>query len=125
MAKLWSGPQQLDWEVYAGDLNRELFAVQTTDPVDLTGAVIEAQARKSAVDKDIALTAKVTPVELTLGQFTVEWSGTEVRALLAGEMNWSGVWDLQITMADETLPMTLLRGQFVATHDVTRAAGAP
>jgi hypothetical protein len=121
MAEIYSGPQAANWNVYAGDANRVVFELSTSvDPVDLTGATIDAQARVSAVDQTIALTATVTEVEPLLGRFAVGWDGEAVRALLAGAEKWEGVWDVQILQAGQTLPRTILRGRFIATHDVTR-----
>ncbi len=125
MAKLTSGPQSLDWDIMAGDLNRETFQVVANDPVDLTGATIAAQARKTAPDAEIALEAVITPVEPLLGQFTVEWDGEAARTLLAGQVSWQGVWDLEVTFAGETLPETLLRGVFTVNMDVTRVTVTP
>jgi hypothetical protein len=121
MPKITTGPAPLDWETYSGDANLEIFEVVTeSDPVDITGAEIAAQARVSASDPAVALEAVTEVVEPLLGRFTVAWPGEEVRALLGVEERWTGVWDLQFTAAGEPLPRTLLRGVFTAVADVTR-----
>jgi hypothetical protein len=122
VAKISTGPSPLDWEAYAGDINRATLSMPSeADPVDITGAVVEAQARASASDATVAATATVTLVEPVLGTFTVEWDGEALRTLVAGEEKWTGVWDLQIIETGETLPRTVYRGVFTVIHDVTRA----
>jgi hypothetical protein len=125
--KIVSGPVPLDWTgVYSGDANTEVFEiVGGDDPIDITGSLIEAQARVSATDDTIALTAVVELTAPTLGQFTISWPGEDVRTLLAGSESWSGVWDVQFTAPGETLPTTLLRGRFDAAADVTRTEVTP
>lgn len=121
MATIDSGPQPLDWKVYAGDANEELVEFLADGvPWDLTGAVVTAQARKKAPDAEVALTATVTEVDAELGQYRVAWDGEMVRAVLAGQESWSGVWDLQVLEDGALLPRTMLRGAMTATHDVTR-----
>lgn len=123
MARIDSGPIKLDWSVYAGDANRELFAVSTSDgaPVNLSGVTLQAQARATAPDTLVAADAVVTPKDLALGQFYVQWDGAQLRALLAGKGQWSGVWDLQMDSGSPGGVETLLAGLFTVTHDVTRA----
>lgn len=123
MAMIDSGPMTLDWSVYVGDSNEELFEFLTDGvPWDLTGAVVTAQARVTAPDPAIAVTATVAPVDPTIGTYHVSWDGEALRTLLAGAETWKGTWDLQVLEAGKTLPRTLLRGAFLATHDVTRTA---
>lgn len=124
MATIDSGPQPLDWKVYAGDSNREAYEFLADGmPWDLTGAVIAAQARAEAPDEEVAATAIVTVVDAALGRYTVEWDGEgELRALLAGQEEWAGVWDLEVLEAGETLPRSLLYGTFTVLMDVTRTA---
>lgn len=125
MAAITSGPAVLDWQLYAGDRNRERFEIAGDDPVDISGAVIAAQARLTPDDATVAMTAVVTEENLALGSFWVEWPGEEVRALLGPDGTWAGVWDLEITEAGETLPRTWLRGKITALLDVTRVVPAP
>ena len=121
-----TGPMSLDIRLYCGDVNRMDLEIVANDPVDLTGAVIEAQARTTAPDPEIALTATVVDTVPAQGTFALEWSDEAAqRALVAGGQEWKGVWDLQILMAGETLPRTLLRGTAVLVHDVTRVEGTP
>jgi hypothetical protein len=127
MAKISSGPMPLDWDVYLNDRNREVFEVVTShgtasDPVDLTGAVVTAQARATAPDPVVAAAAVAVVTEPLLGRFTVEWP---VLPPLDGAESWKGVFDIQIVEAGETLPKTLLRGAFVVVHDVTREDVTP
>lgn len=120
MPKISTTPTALDWDVYAGDNNRVTFQVTAGDPVDLTGATIAAQARASAASTAVALTGTVGTSGLALGEFTVAWDGEAIRTLLGSLETWQGVWDLQVTLAGETLPRTHFRGRFTATLDVTR-----
>jgi hypothetical protein len=123
MASVSSCPADLSWCVYAGDRNSELFEFLTvTDPWDITGAVVTAQARVTAVDPLPALTAVCTVVDPVNGLVTVAWDGEEVRTLLAGADRWTGVWDLQIVEQGQTLPRTMARGAITAVMDVTRTA---
>jgi len=123
MAEINSGPDILDWKVYAGDGNVEIFEfLLAGDPWNLTGAIIEAQARKTANDTVIAITATVTMVDETLGRYLIGWNGVALRALLAGQDQWVGEWDLQVLVANASLPRTFLRGRFTAVSDVTRTS---
>jgi hypothetical protein len=116
-----TGPEPLDWTVYAGDRNRIRFMFQSGgDPWDITGAVLSAQARISATDPTVALTATCEVTEAVSGAATVAWDGEAVRTLLAEAETWVGVWDLQILEEGETLPLTVYRGKLTATMDVTK-----
>lgn len=122
MADLKSGPGVLNWTVYAGDSNREEFQYVTGGvPVDLTGATFRSQARKTAQDGTVAATALITPVDLTKGLFTIEWDGEALRALLGGKATWAGVWDFEVLLPSQALPVTKLKGKFSIEMDVTRA----
>lgn len=115
------GPAKLDLlRVRAGDRNK--FNVQLTDsrgPVNLTNTTIEAQARVTPVDTEIAVTAAITMIDATQGRFQLSWPGEDVRAILNGSDSWKGVWDLQMTPDGED-PQTLVAGQFTVESDVTR-----
>jgi hypothetical protein len=122
MATIKTGPESLDWEAYLGDRNRAVVALPSEgDPVDITGAVLEAQVRASASDGVVGATATITEDDYTLGSMVVEWDGEALRALVGEGEVWTGVWDLQVTEVGETLPRTVYRGTFRITHDVTRA----
>ena len=108
--------------VRAGDKNETTLQVLADgDPKDLTGAVVTAQARQQAIDAAPALTAPVTAVDEAKGVYTVAWDGEDVRALLAGEARWSGVWDLNVVETGDTLATTPCGGAVEALLDVTRA----
>jgi hypothetical protein len=116
-----TGPAPQDLEVYAGDKNEvPLMFKAGNDAWDLTGAVLMAQARATAVDAVVALEATATLTSPENGSASIAWDGEEVRTLLAGAESWVGVWDLQILEAGQTLPRTVLRGKFTAAMDVTR-----
>lgn len=118
-----SVPESCDWEVYAGDRNRQQFQFLADDgqaPWDLTGATLRAQARLSATDPTIGLEAAVTIDDPPAGLVTIAWDGEEVRTLLAGEDSWAGEWDLELVEAGQTLPVTPLAGAFTAAMDVTK-----
>lgn len=123
--KLSSIPEALDWDVYLGDRNREKFTLPGDDgPIDITGAVVTAQARVRAPDPAVAATALITEIDFAQGEFYCEWDGEQLRTLLAGAETASFVWDLQVLEVGETLPRTLYRGALNVFHDVTRAAAA-
>ena len=123
MAELDSGPGRLDWKVYVGDTNREAFQMTGEQAVDLTGSTIAAQARRAAKDEEVVATAIIGTSGLADGEFTVEWDGEELRALVDAVPAdaWIGAWDLQITYPDGTID-TPLAGRFTVTYDVTRGA---
>ena len=76
--------------VRAGD--RNLFAVTLHDgvaPVDLTGLVLTAQARKLATDTEVAITADVVVTNAAAGQLTVAFPGGQVTTALAGAATWA------------------------------------
>lgn len=116
------GPTPLDITgVRAGDLNLFTFHIHRNGtPVNLTGQEVTAQARKSAISDEIALTAVVTVTGAPNGDGTIRWPGDDVRDLLAGAATWKGVWDLQTANPGED-PVTLVAGAFAAEMDVTRS----
>lgn len=121
MASLVSGPAPLDLSVYVGDLNP--VDIQITEdgvPANCTGAVLTAQARATARDSNVAISATVVAVNATIGMFTLFWNGETLRSLVLNKDTWQGVWDLQVLFTGVSLPTTLLRGNFTVTHDVTR-----
>ena len=122
MAEIRTAPAQRAWTVYAGDRNTALLQFQQPDgsPWDITGATITSQARVEAADPAVALEATCVVVDGPAGVARMEWDGEAVRVLLAGADTWTGVWDLQILEAGQTLPETTLAGKFTALHDVTR-----
>lgn len=121
MPEVSTVPGVLDLGVYAGDANVVSFeVVNDGDPVDLTGAVVTAQCRKTAADPVVGMSATVSVAGI--GLLSVGWDGEQVRALLAGEETWRGVWDLQILFPEADLPVTPLAGRWTARMDVTRDA---
>src|SRR4051794_35836000 len=114
------GPAPLDITgVRAGDLNLFTFTVHRSGtPVNLTGLEVTAQARKTSISDDIALTAVIVVTDGPAGKGTMRWPGDDVRILLAGSAKWSGVWDLQVATPGED-PVTLVAGKFGAEMDVT------
>src|SRR4051812_18668393 len=115
------GPAPLDITgVRAGDRNLVSFTIHRNGTaVDLTGLEVTAQARKSAITEEIALTAVVVITDAANGKGTLRWPGDDVRDLLAGAAKWSGVWDLQGASPPED-PITWCAGKFTAEMDVTR-----
>lgn len=105
--------------VRAGDAN-EFFVTLTQSgaPLDLTDAVLTAQARRSSGDAT-ALDAVVEVLDAPAGRLKLAWPGDAVRDLLDGAEHWNGVWDLQLESGGST--RTLLAGKFAADLDVTRA----
>lgn len=107
--------------VRAGDSNETEFTITNRGvAVNLTGMTVRAQARVSAVDTTVAIEATVTMTSPTTGKFLLAWDGDDVRTLLAGDLTWEGVWDLQILEPSDVLPETILAGRWTAEMDVTR-----
>jgi hypothetical protein len=106
--------------VRAGDLNLITATIRRKGiPVNLTGLTLKAQARKTAVDATVALTAVVTVLDAANGEISIRWPGDAVRTLLAGAAKWSGVWDLEASQPG-TDPSTLTEGKITCVSDVTR-----
>jgi hypothetical protein len=119
---LYLGPQLAHISgVYAGDRNlHHVFVVENGVPVDLTGQQARAQARGKATDEGPApIEAVIEIVDAVGGHLQLTWPGEDVRAMLAGQATFKGVWDLQITSGDGP-PQTLVKGTFKADMDVTR-----
>lgn len=110
--------------VRAGDRNL-LNATLSSEgvPVDLTGQVLTAQARKKSTDTEIACSAVVETVDPAAGTVTIRWPGEDVRTMLAGAPTWKGVWDLQMAPDENSDAVTLCAGSFAAEMDVTRSDG--
>lgn len=122
MASIDLSPATLDLKgIRAGD--RNMLTVTLTsegNPMDLTGLDVMAQARKKAQDDSAVLEAVVeVDADPTTGKLTLRWPGEDVRTLLAGQATWQGVWDMQISSAEED-PVTVVAGAFIAAMDVTR-----
>jgi len=102
--------------VRAGDSKAVLVQVRTGGlPADLTGMTITAQARQTAIDPDPpALTALITPDDLTEGRFFLRWDPDEVRDVLGPDGFWRGVWDCQVDVT------TIVAGPITCESDVTR-----
>jgi hypothetical protein len=116
------GPATVNIErVRAGDRNVFTATVHDKDaPVDLTGLIIRAQARKKATDAEPALTAVVTVLDAVAGEIEIRWPGEEVRTVLAGKETWVGVWDLQSQTDPMDDAVTVCAGTITAEMDVTR-----
>jgi hypothetical protein len=114
------GPPKVDLlRIRAGD--RNLFTLKLTTkglPFDLTGLTVEAQARLTPLDPAIAVTAVINVLDAEQGLLEMRWPGEDVRALLADNSNWNGVWDLQVGNGSD--PQTLMAGVFTVEPDVTR-----
>ena len=115
-------PAVLDIEgVRAGDKNERTFTLtQGGEVIDLTDAVVEAQARQHYSDTAPAITAVVEIIDPTSGRFALSWPGDQVASALGEAETWSGVWDLQVTGSGEDLPVTVLAGSIECVADVTR-----
>lgn len=120
MATIDIGPPKVDLlRVRAGD--RNLFNIRLTQdgqPFDLTGMIVEAQARATPMDSVIALTAVITVIDPLEGLFEMRWPGEDVQTLLADKSAWNGVWDLQVGNGSD--PQTLMAGVLTIEPDVTR-----
>lgn len=115
---------RINWNLYAGDRNEKTLQVlKDGDPWDLTGATVTAQARRTANDPVVALTASVTPVDASQGIYTLGWDGNAVRALLGAEASWTGMWDMDVLEAGRAdgESETVADGAVLAEMDVTKA----
>lgn len=111
----------LNLELYAGDRNHyELTFTAAGEVWDMTGAVVQAQARIRPNAVAAVLTATIEEVDASLGKWSMEWDGDAVRTVIGAGETWLGVWDLQVTEAGQALPMTLVKGGLRALMDVTR-----
>lgn len=117
------GPTLLDLKgVRAGDKNEVIARLKVYGvPFDLTDYTLEASARVKTTDTgDAPIIAECLVVDdPTGGVVSIKWPGDQIRTVLAGNPEWNGVWDFQVTKAPER-PITLLEGKFNAVQDVTR-----
>lgn len=124
MAVVTLGPAPVDIQgVRAGDQNLiELTLTADGAPMDLTGLLVQAQARLTTVAADPpALTAVITVTDAAAGKLQMRWPGPAVYTLLGTKPSWSGVWDLQVGNPGND-PLTVAAGSFGAVMDVTRLA---
>lgn len=114
------------WRAYAGDRNRVPWRFTADGALrDLTGCTISAQVRVKDTDLAVAITARVEMTDPAAGVVHISWDGEEVRALLAGQPTWKGVYDVQVLEAGQALPDTVHRGDWYAQMDVTREEVQP
>lgn len=111
----------LNLELYAGDRNHyELTFTADGQVWDMTGAAVTAQARVRASAVNSVFEATIDEVDASVGKWTMEWNGEDVRTAIGQGESWNGVWDLQVIESGQTLPITLVRGSVRALMDVTR-----
>jgi hypothetical protein len=105
--------------VRGNDRNEIQFVLKSgTVPVDLTGLVLEAQARLNVTSAE-EMDAVITVLDAPAGKFSLRWPGVAVTTMLGDNPTWAGVWDLQI--GDGTSdPTTVIEGKLSAVMDVTR-----
>ena len=96
------------------------FQVKINDVVvDLTGALIRMQLRKSYNDTQAALTltsvgnAGITITNATQGEFKINEQIIDIEA-------YNYVYDVQITFADGTVKSSWIYGGFNITNEVTK-----
>lgn len=123
MSKIDLSPQRLDLRgLPAGD--DVALAISFTDSdgngQDTTGAVLNAQVRDTPSSDTVQITAQVSDVDSANGQWSVLFSGTDTRSVLGTASKYTGVWDLEITLAGQANPRTVLAGRFEIEIDVTR-----
>jgi len=105
--------------IRAGDQNLIVMSFTSGGaPIDLTGAVVEAQARATPFATEM-IEAVIEITDPVGGHVNVRWPGDQVMTMLAGKPVWNGVWDLQVTQGSDD-PQTLAAGSFSAVMDVTR-----
>jgi hypothetical protein len=107
--------------VRSGDRNLFSLVLRTAgQPLDLTGYVVTAEARVTALDTT-ALDAVCTITDAPNGKVDVRWPGADVETWLGGNADQKGVWDLQIDDGSGADPWTIIEGTFVAEQDITHA----
>lgn len=109
-------PGRYDLNLYRGDSYAWRFTLwkdaAKTDEVDLAGSIVSAQIRdKPAGSKIVQLTCDVTTPNIVDMQMTPS---------MYDLCPPKGVWDLEITFADEQV-QTPLAGQVIVTADVTNS----
>lgn len=121
MSVVMLGPATVDIVgVRAGDQNLiELTLTTNGAPMNITGMVVQAQARLTSTSPD-ALSAVITVTDAARGVLEVRWPGADVTALLGTKSSWNGVWDMQVGNPGND-PVTVAAGRFVAEMDVTRS----
>lgn len=88
---------------------------QPSNPIDLTGATAIAQIRDTAAASSVLTSFTITiPTSTEVGMVYLSLSPTQTASLT------KGVYDLQITFADNSV-RTLLAGSITVTPDVSRA----
>lgn len=124
MSKIDLSPARLDLRgLPAGDDIAIVVRFKDDDglPQDTTGAVLNAQVRSSATDDTIQLSATVTAItDGSDGEWSVFFDGDDTRTVLDSATRWRGVWDLEVTLAGQANPRTVLAGVFEIETDVTR-----
>lgn len=103
--------------------DRNMMRIHITNggvAMNMTGAVLSAQARATRQDPKIAVEAEIIEIDESQGVYILRWPGVQIADALAGAETWDGVWDLQALSPGETEPETLLEGMFLAEADVTR-----
>lgn len=115
-------PTTLDIEgVRAGDQNARLFTLTSGGvAMNLTDAVLTAEARRTPQDISPSLTAEIGVLDPLAGQFLLSWPGDQVAELLSSSNSWNGVWDLQVLPVGAAFPTTVLEGAINCVTDVTR-----
>lgn len=117
------GPSRLDLRgIPAGDDVAIALSFKDSDGIgqDTSGATLNAQVRSSATDDEVQITAQVSAIDASNGEWSVLFSGTDTRTVLGDQSSWSGVWDLEITLSGQANPRTVLGGRFQIETDVTR-----
>lgn len=105
--------------VRAGDTNAIPFTLREDGALmNLTGAVVTAQARKTPTDAEVLSAVVIVNADPATGQLVTTWDGELVRTLLAGQNAWTGVWDMQVTKG--AVVKTVAAGKFTLVMDVTR-----
>lgn len=111
-----SGPMEVDLEIYRGDTGRFRITVANEDlsPVDLTGAVWDADIRTAANATTKVTSFVIVPVSGDTSSVDVVLDTTNADFLVSGNL----VYDVQMTLGGEII--TLVAGKITVTQDVSR-----
>lgn len=115
-------PQRADLVLYAGDGTQLRLTAKddtTSDPVDLTGAIL-AQIKRNRIDTTPLTTFAVDTTQADQGILELTLTGAQTSGLLNTSDRFRGVWDIQWT-APGGEPRTLAQGNITASLDVTRS----
>lgn len=112
-------PETLDLTLYAGDgVSIRLGVTDNSgNPVTVSGE-LKAQIRERRGAPEVSAEFDTVP-EAETGSVIISLTGEQTQALITGDDNFSGVWDIQWRPTNGE-PVTLTTGAVICNADVTR-----